>query len=343
MNSREATEAAGPVAGLAGPRLVMPTASTGPCWVCGGSDVRRVRREAFDLTHHPRFGPHAHGGHPDVWLVRCRACGFHQPESLPARDDYFDVMYSDQPWLTEEGMRRTYECGYKDFVFREILQDLGRRLAPGVKRTLLDVGTDIGRFLELAAAEGYDVEATEMNSRAADFAERRTGKTIRRVWVQDLVREGGRRYGVVSMIDVLEHIPRPAPLVAELFHLLEPGGVLVLKLPHGPAQCLKENLRGLIHPRAANNVGVMTRFVHVNLFSVDSLTRCLRAAGFSPVEVLTAPPEFHQAGPVRTPKERRQALVRTALYRAGRLVPGGARLPISFNLVAYAVKPRGAD
>ena len=198
--------------------------------------------DPFDLSDHPRFGPYAHADNPDTWLVRCGRCGFAQPESLPGFDDYFDLLYADQPWLSEESMRHDFEAGSKDFLFEEILGELSRVLSPDVPRTLLDIGSYTGRLLALAAAAGYEAEGIELNTRAADFAARQTGRPIHRVKAQDWA-ETGRRYGVVTLIDVLEHIPQPAPLVERLGRLLVPGGVLVVKLPHGPMQRVKERLR----------------------------------------------------------------------------------------------------
>jgi SAM-dependent methyltransferase len=323
-------------------RQLMPMVSSGPCWVCDGPKWKRVWRDPFDLSDHPRYGPYAHGEHPDTWLVRCSACGFAQPETLPGLDNYFDLLYADQPWLTEESMRLDFDRGSKDFVFREILADIGHELGPTVPRNLLDVGSYTGRFLSLATAAGYETEGIELNTRAAEFASRITGRPIHRIKAQDLAAEG-RKFGVVSFIDVLEHIPRPASLVAQLRELLAPGGVLVIKVPHGSMQRFKERLRGLVHrgteARKAANIGVMTRFVHVNHFTVGSLHHLLNAAGFSPVKVRVAGPEFHVDPSQPTSAERRRSAGRVAVYRAARLLPGGVYTPLSMQLVGLAVNP----
>ena len=325
------------------PRENMPMVPSGPCWVCGGIHKRRVWRDPFDLSDHPRYGPYAHGDHPDTWLVRCSRCGFAQPESLPGVDNYFDLLYADQPWLTEESMRLDFERGSKDFIFREILNDLDRTLASTVPRTLLDVGSYTGRFLSLATAAGYETEGIELNTRAADFASRQTGRPIHRAKAQELASEG-RRFGVVSFIDVLEHIPKPAELVTQLQGLLAPGGVLVVKVPHGSMQRLKERVRSLFHgspkARLAANIGVMTRFVHVNHFTAGSLRRLLSGAGFAPVRVTVAGPEFHVNRTNPSAAERTRAAGRVAVYRAARAIPGGVYSPLSMQLLGLAVKPR---
>ncbi len=315
---------------------------SGPCWVCGASGRDVVWSEPFDLSAHPRFGRYAHEHHPESRLVRCRRCGFGQPEELPGIENYFDLLYSDQPWLTPEGMEHEYNCGYKDFIFRDELRGLERRLGAGVPRTVLDVGTHVGRFLELAQREGWEAEGVELNTRAAEFAARRTGLPVHQVKAQELSAQG-RRFGAVVLTDVLEHIPFPQPLVTDLRGLLHPGGGVAVKVPHGPPQRFKETLRGLVHrgreAREARRVGVMTRFVHVNHFTVASLRLCLETAGFARIEVAVAPLEFTPASPSRTRAQAILALARPGIYRAAKLIPGGVHSPLSFNLLAYGINP----
>ena len=323
-------------------RSPMPMKKSGPCWICGESDSIRVWTDPFDLSDHPRFGEYAHNKNHDSHLVRCKVCGFAQPEEMPGIDNYFDLLYSDQPWLDEEALVKDFDLGYKDYVFEEILGDLNRYLGPTVPKTLLDVGTYTGRFLEKASNAGFEVEAIELNTRAADYASRRTGKTIHRIKAEELADEG-RRYGVVTMIDVLEHIPHPAPLVSQLKKLLVPGGILAITVPHGPMQRYKERLRGALYrtpeAREANRVGVMARFVHVNHFTASSLRRCLADAGFRPVHVLTAAPDFHQNDMTMTATEKRRALIRKTVYKSARTLPLGVYSPLSFNLQAYGINP----
>ncbi len=321
----------------------MPMTPTGPCWICGADKFHHVWTDPFNLTAHPRYGPYAHNENLPSRLLSCRTCGFAQPESLPGIPDYFDLMYGDQPWLNEDAMALDYNRRAKDLLFREVLSVIGKRLAPDVPRTILDVGTYIGRFLELATKAGFDAEGIELNTRAADFAERRTGCSIHRVKSQELA-DAGRRFGVVTMIDVLEHIPQPTSIVAAMRNLLAPGGVLVVKVPHGAMQRFKERIRLLTvrtpEAREAANIGVMTRFIHVNHFTPGSLKKCLAGAGFNPVKVVTSPPDFHQENVNRSVKETLEAWNRVIVYRAARILPFGVNSPLSFNLLADGVNPR---
>src|SRR4051794_6655701 len=311
-------------------REPLPMVATGPCWVCGGAALDRVWSDPFDLSAFPRFGAHAHGGHAPSWVVRCRACGFGQPEGLPAVGDFFETLYAID-W-TAESLDREFDSGYKDRIFAAVLAGLGRRLAPGVPRTLLDVGAHVGRFVHLALRDGWEAEGAELNPLTASYAARRTGAPIHRERAEDLAARGVR-FGAVTLTDVLEHIPRPVELLAGLRELLHPGGVVAVKVPHGPAQRLKEGIRRALLRRG--DAGVMVRFVHVTHFPVGSLRRALARAGFDRVEVVAAVPDFVPAGRGdwgRWPLG--PSLLRLATYGAARAVPGGVHTPLALNLQA---------
>lgn len=316
-------------------RPPMPFLATGPCWVCGGTGQVRVWRDPFDLSAFPRFGPYAHAEHPPTWVVRCRQCGFGQPESLPAPADFFETLYAIE-W-TPESLDREFDCGYKDAIFRNVLAGLQWRLVAGLPRTVLDVGTHVGRFVSLARQAGWQAEGAEFSALTAAYAAQRTGAPIHQGPAQELAARG-LRYGAVTLNDVLEHIPRPGQLLADLRTLLHPGGVIAVKVPAGPAQRLKERIRRSVLRRADSGVGV--RLVHVNHFTVHSLRRCLEGAGFRAVTIAVAAPDYVPATfPGRTRGQALSACLRLAVYQAARWIPGALHTPLALNLQAYAVNP----
>jgi 2-polyprenyl-3-methyl-5-hydroxy-6-metoxy-1,4-benzoquinol methylase len=313
----------------------MPLVATGPCWVCGGTVQERVWSDPFDLSEFARFGAYAHANHPPTWLVRCRACGFGQPESLPALPDFFDTLYT-MDW-SPESLDREFDSGYKDEIFRVVLAGLERRLSAGLPKTVLDVGTHVGRFVLLARQAGWDAEGLEFNPLTASYAARRTGATIHQGLAQDLA-AAGRRYSALTLNDVLEHIPQPVPLLADLRSLLYPGGIVAVKVPNGPMQRFKERIRRSVLRSAS--AGVMTRYVHVNHFTVKSLRHCLEGAGFRGVTIAVAAPDFMPASfPGRTRGQALSALLRMSVYRAAGLCPWSVHTPLALNLQAFAINP----
>jgi hypothetical protein len=138
-----------------------------------------------------------------------------------------------------------------------------------------------------------------------------------------------RCYDAVTLTDVLEHVPRPRDVLVRVRELLCAGGWIAVKVPNGHAQRVKEQLRARLRPSYRPTLA--DNLVHVNHFSAGSLARALEISGFRDVTVGVGMPELPE-GRDGSAVDR---FVRLAAYRLARLVPGGAALPISFNLQAY--------
>jgi SAM-dependent methyltransferase len=310
----------------------------GACWVCGGSALTRIHDAIIDLDvyrdQHPDLAKYTGEA---VWFRRCASCGFTQPEQLPSLAGFFDQLY-DQLW-SPEWVQEEFESEYKDLIFHTILAGLARRRTAGpstpltASRHLLDIGAHAGRFMRLARDAGWEPEGIELNPRTAAFAATHTGLPVHSVNVDHLVLSG-RRYGAVTLIDVLEHVPHPLALLSRIYEALEPGGWVVVKVPSGPAQRQKESMRARLRkgyrPRLADNL------VHVNHFSPTALRTVLQRAGLGDVSIGIGPPELP---PGRGALAVISNLARQTLYHAGRLVPGGMHTPLALNLLAYARRP----
>jgi SAM-dependent methyltransferase len=300
------------------------------CWVCGNDQLTREHDAILDLElyrdQHPEMA--AYSGET-VWFRRCAACGFAQPERLPALSGFFDLLY-DQLW-SPDWVQHEFESSYKDFIFHTILNGLDKRLVG--RRRLLDIGAHAGRFMHLARSAGWTPEGIELNPRTAAFAALRTGLPVHSVNVERLPLAAAN-YGAITLIDVLEHVPDPVALLSRVEAALEAGGWVAVKVPSGPAQRRKERLRARLHrgyrPRLADNL------VHVNHFSPAALRGALEGIGFRQVTIEIAPPELP---PARTYKDASANLVRRSLYYGGRLLPRSVDTPLALNLLAFGQKP----
>ena len=149
---------------------------TGPCWVCEGTKLQRFHRAVLDFSAWREQDAElaAYTGET-IWLWRCLARGFAQPDRILALPNYFERMY-DQRW-SAEWVAEELESPYKDVIFARILRALGRRVQR-TSRTLLDVGSHAGRFVVLAKRAGWLAEATEINPRTAAYAAEKTGSAV---------------------------------------------------------------------------------------------------------------------------------------------------------------------
>lgn len=310
--------------------MAQPFIAVSACWVCGGAALGRTHDAILDLemyrTQHPRLAEYTG---ETVWFRTCEACGFTQPERLPALPDFFDCLY-DQLW-SPDWVQQEFESTYKDLIFTSILAELNKRQVSD--RRLLDIGAHAGRLLHLAQQAGWQPEGIELNPRTAAFAALRTGLPVHSENVDRLVL-AGHTYGAITLTDVLEHIPEPVRLLTRVRDALAPGGWIAVKVPSGPAQRFKERLRARLRrgyrPRLADNL------VHVNHFTPASLRLALERAGLDRVTIRIGAPEIADRAGLRAAASNAG---RRMLYRIGSVFPGGIHTPLALNLQAYARRP----
>ena len=99
--------------------------------------------------------------------------------------------------------------------------------------TLLDVGCGDGGFLQWASAKGCDVYGADIDQGAVATARLRVGEA--RVSVasaeQCAAEHMGRRYDLISLFDVLEHLVDPVSVLRGLRQRLAPSGAVLCTVP----------------------------------------------------------------------------------------------------------------
>jgi SAM-dependent methyltransferase len=140
----------------------------------------------------------------------------------------------------------------------------------------LDIGCGAGTLLRAVTNLGWDALGTEVAPAAVD-AVRAAGfeAVLGETGDLDLPAEG---FDVVSMVEVVEHVPDVDALFADAARLLRPGGALYLTTPHG---------RSLSARLLRTSWSVITPPDHLQLFSVGGMRAALGRTGFTPVSVAT--------------------------------------------------------
>ena len=171
---------------------------------------------------------------------------------------------------------------------------------------LLDIGTGIGQFLHFARNH-FQVEGTEVSESAINIAKEKYGLDLKRGQVED-IDFGDRRFDVITLFHVLEHVPNPSLVIKKCYGLLTPTGVLVIAVPNEIHSFIKRPIRRLLSilkigkfknygtfglPRLTLN-GTL-REIHLSHFTVSSLTRGLSNENFTVVED-TLDPYYSAAG-----------------------------------------------
>jgi len=133
-------------------------------------------------------------------------------------------------------MRAEYARGYRELyrthwwwrARERLLVDVISGLTPkGVRHSILDVGCGDGLFFDALAPFG-DVEGVESDPTV--LGPRAEAHHIHVAPFNDQF-EPGRRYSLILLLDVLEHLREPAAALRRARDLLEPNGRIVITVP----------------------------------------------------------------------------------------------------------------
>ena len=210
-------------------------------------------------------------------LVRCAGCGLVYVGLRPDPDELY-TLYDETYFRNDE----SGVVGYSDYIkdepnirrtARRRLAFLERFLAPG---RLLDVGCAVGFFLDEARRRGWQVEGLDVSSFAVEYTRQRFGLTAHLGSFTEAELPAGA-FDLVTMWDVIEHVPDPKAYVRRAAELLRAGGVIVLATPD--VDSIPARLAG------RRWVGFKLSEEHIYYFSIKTLARMLDEAGFDVVNV----------------------------------------------------------
>jgi 2-polyprenyl-3-methyl-5-hydroxy-6-metoxy-1,4-benzoquinol methylase len=177
------------------------------CAACGTS----APRERFE-----RDGYH---------VVECRGCALVYVGEDPAAID-FGALYGEAYYTGgQQGVFADYvgQAPARRAAARRRLFTL-RRLRRGGR--LLDVGCAAGFFLAEARAH-YRVRGVELSDFSSRFAREQLGLDVVTGTLHDAAFEAAS-FDLVTLWDVIEHVPDPLAVLAEVARVLAPGGHAVL-------------------------------------------------------------------------------------------------------------------
>lgn len=244
------------------------------CNLCRADDTE------FLFEGHDRF----HDVPGTYRLVRCRRCGLIYLDPMPTPEelarhyptDYFPYSRAidDEPswftrWDRRYGMHK--RC-------RAVIQVAGQQ-----RGRVLDVGCATGNFLNAMRDRGWQTFGVEPNPYAANYARERLGLDIFRGELEQASYDTGF-FDLVTLWDVLEHVPDPRATLEEVARVLRPGGALVLTLPNPETWEVKlfgPYWVGWDVPR------------HLHLFTRGVLTWYLNEADFEIVKIISFTGRYH--------------------------------------------------
>jgi SAM-dependent methyltransferase len=250
------------------------------CYVCDGDTLETVD--------------------PACNIAQCTACGYVFDNPRPTLEEL--VKFYSRP--------SQYDSWLEELQIRQ--QAWERRLdqmqATKKSGSLLDVGTGIGQFLDVARNSYSKVYGTEVSSVAVQIAKEKYDLNVFQGTIEDIDWQG-RMFDNISLFHVLEHVHNPKALLQKCHSLLSPDGVLVIAVPNEVSSLRASARRWLMNAGLKERRG-LGRFglplidlgpnngeTHLSHFTPQVLDQLLRKTRFSILEK-TLDPYYLRAQPL---------------------------------------------
>lgn len=168
-------------------------------------------------------------------------------------------------------------------LVRTVLNSVGDRaqkwLADPKQTKVMDIGSGIGYYRKAFDEHGLDHYGIDLSTDIIAKCKEYFGFDT---WHIELLKleevAGGKKFNMITMWDVIEHLEEPVKCVDYLKNFLTPDGVLVARTPNLSA----------IEADILGDYYYSFKFDHVRYFSVRSLNKAMDGCGLKPVYVETA-------------------------------------------------------
>ncbi len=194
-----------------------------PCPLCGADDateiipstLHRVKRGNWNAYACTSSGYGRHGP-----IVRCNHCGLVYANPRPESEDVLNTYEAvKDPLYVEERAGRV-------LTFEHHLQPMEKFTGTANSRRLLDVGAYTGVFVDIATQHGWDAWGIEPSTWAVEQAQLEGLQMMLGTLESGKLKDGD--FDVVTMWDVIEHVSNPMATLRAAWHVLRPGGYIVV-------------------------------------------------------------------------------------------------------------------
>lgn len=226
------------------------------CIICKSSHLREIRIKKIDKIGY-----------------RCEACSFiflwPQPTEKEIQDIYRESYY--RSWGVSAGEEKQETARLKKGTSERYLK---RIMAYKANGRLLDIGSAFGYLMEVAKSYGFDTYGVELSNFSSSIAKKKFGSKVFGGKLDD-ANFPGAHFDVITMLDLIEHIPRPIEFMQEVRRIIKPGGFVGITTPDTSSLSYKLlGKRGWFH----------WKFEHLGYFNRKSIEELAKRTGFSFVE-----------------------------------------------------------
>lgn len=210
----------------------------------------------------------------DFDIIKCNNCGFlitwPQPEAKK-----LDSYYKTEEYLSHGSQSKSIFSNIyfqvRKFAIRKKYRIIKHFSSKG---SILDFGCGTGNFLQYCKTKSWDVTGVELNDNARKIAQNQNSIKCYKDYLE--LNNKNRKYVIITMWHVLEHIPGLKEILKELAGNLESDGKWIIALPNvksWDAKFYKKYWAAYDLPR------------HLYHFSRENITQLMKMVGFKLVAI----------------------------------------------------------
>lgn len=232
-----------------------------PCENCNSLFHMEMFPARFAANEDPSIYQCTSAGHRTHGrILKCLHCGLVFNETRHDAEKLLDF-YSD---VEDPTYLKNIDSRFK--TFRYNFEKIKPRLPASGK--LLDIGSYCGVSLKVAHENGFETLGVEPSKWAARYSEEVMQERVFQGTLRDLPAEEGP-FDVITMWDVMEHLPHPVEEMKRIHSRLKPGGVFVF------STLFIDNW----YPKIMKERWPWYMDMHLFYFTLDALSQLLTKAG----------------------------------------------------------------
>ena len=211
------------------------------------------------------------------------------------------------PQPTMEELRQFYATYDEGKLWRSLEAHFNRGVRKAILRlkqagTVLDVGCGSGNFLSCMKEAGFSTFGIEPSGSGSEYGREAHGIDIYHGMIEDyLTANAGRRFDVVTLLNVLEHLTDPAGILKQLAQVLASDGMLAIVVPDARFHDLFGRVRRFVGMPDPYWIEQPNKFLagfrlpeHLCSFQPSTIASLLRRCGFRVVAIESAPVIFNE-------------------------------------------------
>lgn len=210
------------------------------CTCCGSKSIKKLAP----------YGKYDH--------YKCEDCGY-EHFYTSVSEAVAKLYENDSDYEDDLNVAKTY----RDYILWhhaiaiKFLKDRFKTKRPSV----LDVGCFNGFFVKELLSLGFDAHGIDFNKKAVSYGQVNFGlaSSISTTTVESIIARGDR-FDVITLFEVLKHLPEVQPFLVNIMKLLKEDGIIIISTPNNN-MCWRPPLDSPPH--------------HLSRFTIRSLNACL--------------------------------------------------------------------